>query len=334
MGDRKELPEYYYENNWLEDKIAQIQEATRILRGVSFVFITDIHVPSNSMNSKYLIREVLKRTTLEDVFFGGDAVHAFGTEEECLEQAEAVIRYANDIPHRFFTVHGNHDFTIRTSPKEATGFTAQWETVYDFVMRQRENDVKGVPGKCFYYLDNPVQKVRFIVLDAYECVAERDVAWGVYDSISQEQYDWLANEALNVQGYTIIVFAHPSCDREVDSYSEKMVPVANMLRALNSRSLYSCQQDGILVEADFREATSVVAAYICGHNHGDYDHTERGLLTISTTCDASYNDDPKCMRIRGNVTEQAFDVFTIDTREKRSSTVRVGAGANRSWRYG
>ncbi len=30
MGDRKELPEYYYENNWLEDKIAQIQEATRI----------------------------------------------------------------------------------------------------------------------------------------------------------------------------------------------------------------------------------------------------------------------------------------------------------------
>ena len=88
------------------------------------------------------------------------------------------------------------------------------------------------------------------------------------------------------------------------------------------------------MEADFREATSVVAAYICGHNHGDYDHTERGLLTISTTCDASYNDDPKCMRIRGNVTEQAFDVFTIDTREKRISTVRVGAGENRSWRYG
>lgn len=70
MGDRNELPEYYYENNWLEDKIAQIQEATRILQGVSFVFITDIHVPSNSMNSKYLIREVLKRTTVEDVFFG------------------------------------------------------------------------------------------------------------------------------------------------------------------------------------------------------------------------------------------------------------------------
>lgn len=48
------------------------------------------------MNSKYLIREVLKRTTLEDVFFGGDAVHAFGTEEECLEQAEAVI-IVNDL---------------------------------------------------------------------------------------------------------------------------------------------------------------------------------------------------------------------------------------------
>lgn len=35
--------------NWLEEKIAEIQKATRILYGVSFAFITDIH--ENSLSS-------------------------------------------------------------------------------------------------------------------------------------------------------------------------------------------------------------------------------------------------------------------------------------------
>lgn len=43
---------------------------------------------------------------------------------------------------------------------------------------------------------------------------------------------------------------------------------------------------------------------------------------------------PKYRRTQGDVTEQAFDMFTVDTCAKRISTVRVGAGVNRSGRYG
>lgn len=328
-----QLPEYYFENDWLEQKMAEIRKATRILHGVSFAFITDTHVPSNAMNSKYLLQEVVRQTTVKDVFFGGDSVYAFGTQQECLAQAESMIAFSNEVTDRFYNVHGNHDFTIRTSWEDPSGFTAQWGTVYDLVMRQRENAVSGKAGKCYYYLDNKVQKVRYVILDAYERAAAENQAWGISDYVSQEQYDWLVQEALNVQDYTIIAFAHPSADPEVPSHSEQMIPVAELLRALNNREKYSWKQGGLNVEADFTKATSVAAAYICGHNHGDYDHTERGLLTISTTCDASYNDDPKCKRSLGDRSEQAFDVFTVDTETRTISTVRVGAGENRSWKY-
>lgn len=329
----KNLPEYYYENDWLENKIIEIREATRILHGVSFAFITDVHVPSNKMYSKYLLKEVLDRTTVMDVFCGGDAVYAFGSKRDSLAQAETMIEYSNYVSDRFYMAHGNHDITIRTSWEDTSGFTAQWGAIYDLVMRQRENDVHGVPGKCFYYVDNAVQKVRYVVLDAYEKIAAEDQAWGITDYISQEQYEWLTKEALQVQGYTIVVFAHPAGDSEIPSYSKKMIPIADMLRALNNRKFYSYHEDGILAVADFTEATSVVAAFICGHNHGDYDHTEGGLLTISTASDAPYNDDPKWKRSKGNITEQAFDVFTIDTEKRTISTVRIGAGENRNWRY-
>lgn len=87
------------------------------------------------------------------------------------------------------------------------------------------------------------------------------------------------------------------------------------------------------MDCDFSDATSVVSAYLCGHNHLDADCFEDGLLMISTTSDAPYQDDPKWKREAGTLTEQAFDVFTINTQERTVSAIRIGAGKNRSWRY-
>ena len=130
-----------------------------------------------------------------------------------------------------------------------------------------------------------------------------------------------------------MLFSHIPADSEVNSYASVMYPVHMIEKALNSRGKYSFQNDGSPVYVDFTESTSVVACHIAGHCHGDYSHKDENVWTITTTCDASYNDDPAVKRTRGTVTEQAIDVFSIDTTKREIKTVRFGAGENRIWNY-
>ena len=327
------LPDYYYVDDWLDTRIQQVKENTKVTSGMSFAFITDIHVPSNQMNSKYMLKEILAKTSIDIVFFGGDIPYAYGTKEYMLDACEKWVEYRNAITRRFFYIRGNHDFTTKTSKDETTGYTAQNNYAYDYIMRGVEDMVHSEPGKMYFYVDYPLQKIRFICIDSFEKVGEEDAPWSLRTFISTEQYNWLLNDALAVQDYTFVVFSHIPSDDTLSSYASVMYPVHQIEKALNSRGTYAFQNDGSPVSADFTGCTSVVACHISGHCHGDYSNTDDNVLTITTTCDAAYNDDPAVRRTRGTVTEQAFDVFSVDTAKREIKTVRFGAGENRAWNY-
>ena len=331
-AEQKPLPDYYYKNDWLDTRIAQVKENTKVTSGMSFAFITDIHVPSNDMNSRFLLKEILAKTSIDTIFFGGDIPYAYGTKENMLDACEKWVEYRNSVTKRFFFIRGNHDFTIKTSKDESTGYTAQNNYAYDYIMRGVEDMVHGEPGKLYFYVDYPLQKIRFICIDSFENVGDEDTAWAVKPFISTEQYKWLLN-ALAVQDYTFVLFSHIPSDTELKTYESVMYPVHMIEKALNSRGTYSFQNSGSPIHADFTDSTSKVACHIAGHCHGDYSHTDENVLTITTTCDAHYNDDPAVERTSGTTTEQAFDVFSIDTTKREIKTVRFGAGENRTWNY-
>ena len=78
---------------------------------------------------------------------------------------------------------------------------------------------------------------------------------------------------------------------------------------------------------------------VSGHTHRDYNVVaENGYPIIATTCDAngaqaSTYDDANPTRTSGTTTEQAFDVYHVDTSAKKIYITRIGAGSDREFAY-
>ena len=85
---------------------------------------------------------------------------------------------------------------------------------------------------------------------------------------------------------------------------------------------------------DFTDTTNEIICVISGHNHADKSNVKDGLLSITTTSDAYYNDDPDVTtRTKGTVTESAIDVFSIDLDKRTIKAARIGAGNSREWNF-
>lgn len=102
--------------------------------------------------------------------------------------------------------------------------------------------------------------------------------------------------------------------------------------------------DFVSVEADFTQARGELVGLFAGHTHADcywrpgliYNGWEDSTFGIFTTrCDAraENSDDLYAERAAGTVTEQSFDVFTVNRAARTVSAVKIGAGSDRSFSY-
>lgn len=327
---KKELPEYYTDE-WLNNIYSKIREKSSFVHGVSFAFITDLHFPANALNSKKLLKKVLDNTSVPYIISGGDYPQAFGTREDLLDNIKTLHEYANYIgKDRFFSIRGNHDFSIKTSDTESTGYTAPYGHTYDAIARVSENWVKKMdPDHLCFYLENETQKTRIICLNSSDGqVSDTTTPWGVSYLVTKDQIEWLLNEAMNCSGYKFIFISHIPADPSITSYHNSQDGFHAIFKALKNKTTVTV--DGITV--DFTNSDNEAICHIVGHNHKDESHVDDNFLSISTSCDACYGDDGHGAT-RGTLTEQAFDVFCIDYDKGTIETVRVGRGSDRNWNY-
>ena len=272
-----------------------------------------------------LLKYIRSNTPLNLIVCGGDIPPANGTLEKLNKSAELYNNLTGKLgKDSWLTVKGNHEYCIDgDTPKTMTkGYQ------YNQIIRPLEiSKAILTPGKDYYYYDLPSQKIRFIILDQYETTNSGDVSYGVMSNVTDEQLSWLAN-ALSVEGYTFIVFSHSSCDSSIRGYDSVLAEVNRMLCAVNNKRVYTHSS----IHVDFTKTTSIVACSIAGHNHIDLSNTADGLLSITTTSDAGLADGG-ITRIAGTISEQAFDVFTVDTDSKKIKAIRIGGGEDRSWTY-
>ena len=118
-----------------------------------------------------------------------------------------------------------------------------------------------------------------------------------------------------------------------NSWAPEMIPVTELLRAYNSRNSYRLNNDVAMLYTDFKNATSTVAAFICGHNHIDDSNQEGGLLVISTVGDSLYQEPNAPERKKDTLSEHGFDIFVVDKDSRSLSAIRIGAGESREWEY-
>lgn len=320
------LPDYYYANDYFPDKLAEIQSTMNFSYGLCFAFITDTHFLSNSLNSKNMLAQIMKKTGVPFVIFGGDLAPAYASEVLLDSTVDTYFDYVDAVgADKWYAVHGNHDIYSRESASSSTYFRKTLAENYNILMRKQERSISnGDPYHLSYCIDIPMQDTRIIVLNSTDTATPSGSS--VY---SKWQIKWLASALQELSNKKLVIVSHLSPDSVLASTEASDTEVVrNMLAAYQAKS--SITYDGVTY--DFSSATNTIVFSLAGHSHADGYHFENNILSVTTTCDAYYQDDGEGA-VQGTITEQAFDIYYVDYYNKTIKTVRVGRGSNRAWNY-
>ena len=311
------VPEYW--NDPLATAIETIQNHEEVTdaQGDSFVFITDTHWEKNAKHSSLLIKSIMDKTNVNKVFFGGDVLTLSPTQAAALAIGREYYRSYGDIP--VYSALGNHDVNNNESTYGSEAYLT-YPQVYSYMFKKIESRVKDMPKigdtngdvnrNMYYYLDNETQKIRYIFLNNARA------------RIGTVQKTWFQN-IMNAcpSGWTIIIFAHIYWSGISDGNPVVVTYGSDISDA---------------IDEVYDTMAASVAALIVGHCHFDYSiTTTKGYPVIATTTDCYYLSDTELSPTMtlGTDTEQAFDVFSIDTKNKKIYADRIGAGTSREFTY-
>lgn len=289
-------PSFY--NSYILDRIENIKSKDILIgnSGDSFVFITDMH-NENNYYSPFLAKKIYDSTSVKRIIYGGDYVNEPSSKELALSLL-TTRRNKCMVKDDVIFMRGNHD----TNPYGKGALTVgEFYSIFDKHIEKHINTNKNT----YFYNDNESQKIRYIFVDS-----------GVDGSISDVQKNWIKTNTENLNSdWTVIVFMHHGIytDDKDDRTNIKVYPSLTSVKEVLAN--VSCK----------------IACIICGHTHIDLSDTSGKYPIICTTCDAhgvqasSMSSDN---RDANTINEQAFDVFHIDTANKKVYVTRIGGGEN------
>lgn len=314
-----EIPSYWSAH--INDKIATIRTLDGKIgtHGVSFVFITDVHWQNNFQNAPALINKILENTSVKMVVCGGDIL----TKNSSIDSAMDVINEWATETNKLgtFNVYGNHDNNSNSGNDSALWIG--YDRWYGALLKPVENNVVWSSDKKYYYVDNAAQNVRMIFLNT---------GYDQGTGLDNTQAGWLQQLLYDLEsGWTAIVFTH------LFFLPATVESGVTTLSLLGSGTLAKRMIDSQYSNMEAHGAH--FACVVTGHVHRDYAlETENGYPIIGTTCDAnglqaSLYDPVNTVRTAGTTTEQAFDVYHVDTENKKIYVTRIGAGTDREFDY-
>ena len=187
---------------------------------------------------------------------------------------------------------------------------------YALMQKQAENLVTYLTNTTWdFYFDVPGTKTRFIGLDTGE-------------NGSFEKYSELAT-CLNSTpaGYHIVIFAHWLYHD--NAKSEACTNIESIIDAYNIQGSVTINT----VPLSFSGAQGHINLLLGGHIHSDLSWTTTGGVPV-VLCDSDNGprtNNTTYSYVAGTITEQAFDVITIDYTAGSVKAVRIGRGADRQW---
>ena len=226
---------------------------------------------------------------------------------------DALRAYSTAYKGHIYNVMGNHEYMDYFAENgEMTPKTVNGATLWEYLNGDLTDAIVGSYQHNYYYVDNPTQKMRYIILNVYTDGSVAD-----FDSTQQA---WLSDVLANTPAeYTVIIFTHMSASVDHDT---------GAISPSNFGSI-------IWNIADSSQAN--IAAIIQGHTHFDgLGSTTGGIPVFITTCDKyspyianGVDQEPWLAETRTayTITEQAFDVFVVDKKNRKVFAVRIGCPA-------
>ena len=203
------IPPYFVSQ--IKNKIDVIKENSK--DGSSFVFITDTHVKANQMNSPQLIKYILDTTNIKNVIWGGDAINYNRGNIE--GQWEIQLRFDSAFNNvcNYYKVRGNHDFSITKNKQFPNGISYSNTKSAELLLRNCPSNIHrntNDPGACYYYYDDMINKIRFVIFDTTDSVPDKVGGYGNVPYIHDSQLQWVADSALSTisKGYGLVFVSH------------------------------------------------------------------------------------------------------------------------------
>lgn len=344
-----------YWRSHIESKIETINNLQKQAGkdAISIGFITDIHYERSTKNYGKLLAEIAKKTDIQHIINGGDMLSERTTKPEYLRlMREAQSHFGNLLDKTYFTM-GNHD-----DNSYQTNDNGNWSRLVDdkeqfseYFRYLTDKTVMGESGK-YYYVDDNNFKIRMIMLDSIDIPYIKEGNYAKYRgqnmwAYRQEQLEWFGNIALDVpdEDWSVMVFSHlqPYATGVTGATGtiRNATIARKILQAFKNKTSYSGNsstntEDELraTVSVDFTNGGGNVIGWFTGHVHYDnmVDMPE-GIKLITTLCDgwSPWADAP--VKTKGTTTEHAFDILTINTKDRKVDLTRIGAGSNRSFSY-
>jgi len=349
------IPGYWKEH--LAEKIAKIHEkqiqAGR--SGASFGVLADFHGCTNCMHSAALMEEVLTECGIPYFFNAGDFVSGMGIidPEDLIREIMLARRLFARIADKQLMVLGNHDMAYSTF--EAPDYYAEFltkEEIYEYVYRQQTvyaNRVFCEDGTCFY-ADDVFNKMRYVVMDTHDTPSDelKEDGHAVYNKFRltgfRDNYvNWFAHVALQVPSadWTVVLCTHEPIDADKGYIYYNKELILGLINAFRKHTAYqgsTCYEDisgyDAQVEVDFTGKGGDFAAWVGGHGHRDEHAVQEGVLTVCTLNDSLHNSSLSEFKHTANtITEQAFDIFTVNKKTHTIYATRIGCGEDREFTY-
>ena len=332
IGGTIQVPDYYFDNNYLNQRISTITTLiqNRSMSGDIFFWFTDPHyfgysTPSvyNGLNGPVLINYITDRINIRKVFCGGDLTTGNGmTKATNLANLKRVRNLLNPIWNNLNMIIGNHEYNNPNASEEHMDDMLPVSILYEMLIKDKEYEIRGVDALGDYYLDNSVQKIRYLFLGCkYNA------------TLDNSQLTWVATQLKEVpDDYTVIMLSHIGLNTNgaVDSHFQ---PVANIINVANNKA--SISVNGAIF--DYSDFDAEVACVISGHNHYDFSAVSQteinnvltdGVRIISTCCDKGKDNDwdatHTAARAIGTINEQVIDVILVDTENRKINLTRIG----------
>lgn len=313
------IPSYY--KNHIAEKIKLINKNMADVGkdGDTFIFITDIHWDNNNKHSPALIKEICRKTNIKNIICGGDIINEGDYEIMCETMIDCVHNF--DFGDGFFSAFGNHD----SNKNNQSSMPERWfsdSAVYAFMYKQNDGKIIFLNDidKSFYF-DNTTTKTRYIILDTG--------VDGKFDN--QVIFTSFINTLIAVEeGWNIIIFAHWLYN---NSWYQIFYDLKKVVDGYNSKT--KAEISTVSKTYDLTSAKATISSVFSGHMHMDMDaKTDNGIPVILTDSDngvRSANTDYPY--VQNTITEQCFDVVSIDYKNRTVKCVRVGRGADRNFTF-
>ena len=326
------IPEYYKEH--IREKVKDVNAKQAKADTFSFAFITDIHLQHNTKHSPALLKELQNKCAIKTILGGGDFVTAWLADADgkdgLIDDFYEIRELYAQTP--LAKTPGNHEWAYGGSNQ----YNISPYEMYNYFMQDCEQgyDLHYGEDKTYYYIDDTVNKMRYITVNIADYAnttqpGNDNKVWKFV--VSATQISWLKNilNSIPDNEWTCVILSHivPLKLSEFSGFTGAGTDIENCKELQALATAYKNKT------GDFANAKGSLVCWLGGHMHNDDITQIGGINYITSNADCLKQETGAPAREIDSVTEQSFDVFTVDKRNKSVLITKIGAGSNRKFNY-